>query len=255
MDTTQAAAPIPLRDRLIYALDGMSLDEALAAVRQLRSVVGLYKIGPSLVYQGGLEVARQVVQAGAPEPVRVFLDMKTWDIPETVMNTLGAIARYGGEAVVFATIHTFSLNFRRLLEARRSGQLRVKIFAVTLLTSQDEGDLREMGIRLGVEDYVLYMARRARDFGCDGVICSGHEVGRIKRELGKGFLAITPGIRPASGAVVGDDQKRIVTPRQAILDGADHLVVGRPIRMAPDPQAAARAIQQEIAAALAEANA
>jgi orotidine-5'-phosphate decarboxylase len=240
--------------RLIYALDGMSLDEALAAVRVLGRVVKVFKIGPGLVYEGGLAVAARIARAAPGGDAAVFLDLKSWDIPETLRNTLEAIVRHGGDAVALATLHSFGLAPETLhaFRARRGAGGRPRLLGVTLLTSQDQSDLAALGIGLGVEDFVLAMARRAQAAGCDGIVCSGHEVARVRRELPT-LLTVVPGIRPAAAGQ--DDQKRIVTPRQAILAGADHLVVGRPIRQAPDPLAAATAIQAEIQAALAERNA
>ncbi len=241
---------IPAKDRLIYALDGMALQEAIGAVRQLREVVKIYKVGPSLIYQGGLEVANQIVNAGGGEEVKVFLDMKTWDIPETVLHAIDTINAFGAESVVFATIHTYSLNLQKLVEAKKDRKF--KIFAVTLLTSQDQTDLADLQIQMSVEDYVLYMAKRAREFRCDGIICSGLEAKKIKEEIGRDFLTIVPGVRPAGFQLGTDDQKRVVTPREAILNGADYIVVGRPIRNSPDPLQAAQTIQDEIKLAISE---
>lgn len=244
---------VPLEDRLIYALDGMTREEATASVRRLCDVIEIYKIGPSLIYQGGLDVAVQLAKAGGDKRVRIFLDMKTWDIPETVLNAINTIEKLAGEAVVFATIHTEGSGaIGKIAAAKRTRPF--KLFAVTHLTSLDETDLRMRGITLPENEYVLRMARLARDAGCDGVICSGYEVGMIKREFGSDFLAITPGIRPAWARVAGDDQKRVVTPAEAIRNGADYIVVGRPIRTAADPVQAAWAIRKEIEAALREAG-
>ena len=250
MTTTRIDPHVPTENRLIYALDGMTLAESIAQVRRLRDVVKIYKVGPALIYEDGLRVANQIVKAGNGGNVQVFLDMKTWDIPETVLNAIDTIEKFGGDAVVFATVHTFNVNLRKLIDAKK--HRKFKIFAITLLTSQDEGDLKDLGISLSVEDYVLYMAKRAQEFGCDGVICSGLEAKRLKQELGKQFRVITPAVRPSWAIVAGDDQKRIVTPRQAILNGADYIVVGRPIRMAPDPVQAAQSIRNEIEKTLAE---
>lgn len=244
---------IPAEERLIYALDGMTLSEAVAAVRALQDVVRVFKIGPPLVYQGGLDAAHQLARAGHEGAARIFLDMKSWDIPDTVLRVLDSVEQYGGGAVAFATLHTYGLSFQALREAR--ARYSFQLLAVTLLTSQDASNLQELGIGMSVEDYVLYMARRAQDFGCDGVIASPLEAARIKAELGPDFRVVTPGVRPATFDTSGDDQKRFATPRQAILNGADYLVVGRPIRSAPDPLAAAAAIQQEIREALAERDA
>ena len=253
MEGTATDVSIPARGRLIYALDGMALEEAIDAVRQLRGVVKIYKVGPSLIYQGGLDVANQIVNAGIGDKVKVFLDMKTWDIPETLLHTIDAINTFGAESVVFATIHTYSLNLQKLVEAKKNRKF--KIIAVTLLTSQDQTDLAELQIQMSVDDYVLYMAKRAREFRCDGVICSGLEAKRIKEEIGRDFLTIVPGVRPAGFQIGTDDQKRVVTPREAILNGADYIVVGRPIRNSPDPLKAAKTIQDEIELAISELEA
>jgi orotidine-5'-phosphate decarboxylase len=250
MTGTGPGTGIPAEHRLIYALDRMTLAEAIASVRRLCGVIKIFKVGPALIYEGGLQAARQIAQAGGDQGVRIFLDMKTWDIPETVRNTLDAIEQFGAGTVLFATLHAQALTRNAAVQpqAKRS----FKLLAVTHLTSLGQADLAAMGIALSVGDYVLRMAERARESGCDGVICSGEEVGRIKARLGAAFLAVTPGIRPGGASVSQEDQQRIVTPRQAILNGADYLVVGRPIREASDPLGAAQAIQAEIADALRE---
>ncbi len=249
--TPAAPAPpgaIPAGERLIHALDGMALAEAVAAARALAGVVRLFKVGPALVYQGGLDACRQVARAGGPG-ARVFLDMKTWDIPEQVRGALAAVARFGGEDVAMVTVHG-DPGLRRALEA--PGPRPFRVFAVTLLTSAGPAQLAALGWQGAVTDFVVQQAREAREAGCDGVVCSGAEAGAVKAAL-PGCLTITPGIRPAWAQVAGDDQQRVVTPGEAIRQGADYLVVGRPIRAADDPRAAAGRIQAEIAAALEEA--
>jgi orotidine-5'-phosphate decarboxylase len=251
MTATVTRNMIPDQDRLIYALDGMSLEQAIRQVRALSDVIKIYKIGPALIYEGGMAVAAQIALAANGGNIRVFLDMKTADIPETMFSAIEAIERTDVQTVVFATIHAFG-NLRKVAEAKDKAKYKFKIFAITLLTSMDDSDLRDVGIQFSVPEYVLAMAKRAKSFGFDGVISSGQEARSIRSECGDDFLIVTPGIRLAGSAVESDDQKRVVTPRQAILNGADYIVVGRPIRRAPDPLAAAKAIQHEIATAVAD---
>ncbi len=251
MKGSSPAESIAPNDRLIFALDGMSEDEALKCVSDLQSEIGIFKIGPSLVYGSGLEIAHRIAEKGKERKIRVFLDMKTWDIPETVFRALEAIEQFGGQQVAFVTVHAFNTDLRRLLRPKEKRSFLV--FAVSLLTSLDKRNLEEFGSSLAVEEFVLRQAGRAIEFGLDGVIASGLEAGTIKREFGDALQVITPGIRPRWAEIKQDDQKRIVTPREAILNGADYLVVGRPIRNSPDgPLAAARRIQQEIREALRE---
>jgi orotidine-5'-phosphate decarboxylase len=171
---------------------------------------------------------------------RVFVDLKFFDVPETVR---GAVRGLQGRGVTFATVH----GNQAILEAAGMAKGDVKILAVTVLTSLDRGDLDDLGFQCDVERLVLSRARRALEAGCDGVISSGLEAPMLKRELGERVMVVTPGIRPVDNRP-SDDQKRVVDVAQAFANGADYIVVGRPIRNAPEPRAAALGIQRTIAA-------
>jgi len=239
---------IPLEDRLIVALD-TGPDEALALVRQLRPAVGIFKVGLQLLMAaGGLGILERLREEG----VRVFLDLKMLDIPETVGRALAEVqARH--PHVVFTTVHAFNRGLESALRARPAGSA-LQVLVVTLLTSMDTADLAALGIARSVEDFVLEQAGRAAEAGCDGVIASGLEAPALRARY-PALRIVTPGVRPATGQAGSDDQKRVVTPAQAILNGADHLVVGRPVTRPPaglTPADAARAILAEVRTALAE---
>ena len=226
-------ADIPRRERLIAALDVPGAAEARALVERLGDSVSFYKIGLELSTSGGyFELLDWLVKRGN----RVFCDLKLHDIPETVRR---AVANLRGRGVTFLTVHAD----RGVMGAAVQERGEVKILAVTVLTSTSQGDLAEQGYAGKLEDLALSRAAAAERIGCDGVITSGLEVSRIKSSFPK-LLAITPGIRPAGGDV--GDQKRVVDVAQAFRNGADYIVVGRPIRDAADPRAAAEAIQQTI---------
>jgi orotidine-5'-phosphate decarboxylase len=226
--------------RLMVALDLPDVAAARQMVARLGPSVGVYKIGMQLLFSGGLDLAAELRAAGQ----QVFLDAKLLDIEQTIRGASASIARLG---VAFLTIHGYG-SVARAAVAGRGTSRWPKILAVTALTSLDAADLAEMGLSVPVEDLVLRRARAARDAGCDGVVCSGQEAAAVRAACGPDFLIVTPGIRPAGEA--SDEQKRAVTPMEAIRAGADYLVVGRPILRAPDPRAAAEAIIDEIAAAL-----
>jgi len=195
-----------------------------------------YKVGLELFMAGGyFELIDWLVARGK----RVFVDLKFFDVPETVR---GAVRGLRGRGVSFATVH----GNQAILEAAGSEKGEVKILAVTVLTSLDRGDLDDLGFQCDVEQLVLSRARRALEAGCDGVISSGLEAPLIRAELGDRILVVTPGIRPVENRPA-DDQKRIVDVAQAFTNGADYIVVGRPIRQAVDPRAAAEGIQATIA--------
>jgi orotidine-5'-phosphate decarboxylase len=231
-----SAKAIPPRDRLIVALDVADAAEARALVGRLGDAVNFYKVGLELFMAGGcFELVEWLVREGK----RVFVDLKFFDVPETVR---GAVRGLRGRGVTFATVH----GNQAILEAAGAEKGEVKILAVTVLTSLDRGDLDDLGFKCDVGDLVLSRARRALAAGCDGVISSGLEAPLLKRELGERILVVTPGIRPVENRPA-DDQKRTVDVAQAFANGADYIVVGRPIRSAPDPRAAAQAIQATIA--------
>jgi len=227
---------IPREERLIAALDLASAGEAKTLVERLGDSVRFYKVGLELFMAGGVfELIDWLTKGGN----RVFVDLKFFDIPETVA---AAVRGLRSRDITFATVH----GNQAMLEAAGEAKGDVKILAVTVLTSLDQGDLDDLGFRCDIERLVLSRARRALEAGCDGVISSGMEAPALKRELGDRLLVVTPGIRPVQNRP-GDDQKRTVDVAQAFANGADYIVVGRPIRQAPDPRAAAQAIQAAIA--------
>jgi orotidine-5'-phosphate decarboxylase len=236
--TLLSTKPIPARERLIVPLDVPDREAALALVRQLGDAVSFYKLGLELFVSGAyFELARELADLGK----KLFFDLKLFDIPETVA---GAVRQLRSSPASFVTVH----GNQGILAAacREKGDL--KVLGVTVLTSLDRSDLVDLGFpaELDVADLVLSRARRALAAGCDGVISSGLEARRLREELGARFLIVTPGIRPVDNAAV-EDQKRVMTPRDAFLAGADYVVVGRPVRSAPDPRKAALAIQETIA--------
>ena len=226
---------IPPEERLIFALDVPGVDEARRLVGTLREAVQLYKVGLELFLAGG---AFELIDWLAENDRKVFLDLKLYDIPETVAR---AVRRLRERPVTFLTVHGDAA----ILEAacREKGDL--KILAVTVLTSLDRAGLRELGFQGEVPDLVLARARRALEVGCDGVICSGQEARLLRDHLGDELLIVTPGIRPSDNRPA-DDQKRVVTVEAALRSGADYLVIGRPIRDAPDPYQAALDVQGTI---------
>lgn len=228
------------KDRLIVALDLPDADAARALVRQLGDAATFYKIGMELSMAGGFFELLDWLKA---ERKKVFVDLKFFDIPETVARAVGNLAARGAD---FCTIHG---NQSMMEAAAKAKGAHLKVLAVTALTSLDRGDLDDLGFQCDVADLVLSRARRSLASGCDGVISSGMEVERLRREAPRELICVTPGIRPVENRVVAD-QKRVMTPSDAIRAGADHLVVGRPIRDAADPRAMAQAVQDEIAAAL-----
>ena len=224
------------RERLIVALDVASPVEARALVERIGDAACFYKLGLELLMAGGyFELVDWLVARGN----RVFADVKMFDIPETVAR---AVANLRGRGVTFATVH----GNQALMQAAAREKGELKILAVTVLTSLDRGDLDDLGFSCDVERLVLSRARRAMEAGCDGVISSGLEAGRLKAEFRDRLLVVTPGIRPVDNQP-SDDQKRTVDVGQAFANGADYIVVGRPIRQAADPRAAAEAIQRTIA--------
>jgi orotidine-5'-phosphate decarboxylase len=224
------------RDRLILALDVPTVGAAEAMVDRVGDSVGVYKIGYQLAYAGGLPFAEALARAGK----RVFLDLKLHDIGNTVAKGVESVARMGAS---FLTVHAYPQTMKAAVEAKAGSKL--KILAVTVLTSYDDADLAAAGYELTVRELVAARAEQARDIGVDGIVCSAEETAMLRPVIGAGMALVTPGIRPA-GAATGD-QKRIMTPAAAIAAGADYLVVGRPILEAADPKAAADAIVAEIA--------
>ncbi|HJV10400.1 MAG TPA: orotidine-5'-phosphate decarboxylase [Burkholderiales bacterium] len=222
-------------ERLIVALDVASAKDAQALVERLGEAVRFYKVGLELFMAGGyFELVEWIGQRGA----KVFVDLKFFDVPETVRR---AVANLRGRGVTFATVH----GNQAMMEAAAREKGEMKILAVTALTSLDRGDLDDLGFSCDVGRLVLSRARRAIEAGCDGVISSGLEAQALKSEFKDRLLVVTPGIRPVENRA--DDQKRTVDVAQAFANGADYIVVGRPIRDAADPRAAAQAVQATIA--------
>ena len=239
--TQLSVLSVPRRERLICALDVPSADAARGLVLALGESVTFYKVGLELFMAGGyFELIDRLVARGK----RTFVDLKFFDVPETVRS---AVRGLHGRGVSFATVH----GNQAMLEAAGREKGEVKILAVTVLTSLDRGDLDDLGFRCDVEQLVLSRARRALEAGCDGVISSGLEAPLIRAELGDRILVVTPGIRPVENRP-DDDQKRVVDVAQAFKNGADYIVVGRPIRQAADPRAAAEGIQATIATLFAD---
>jgi orotidine-5'-phosphate decarboxylase len=230
---------IPVQERLIVALDVPTIDEARSLIRSLNGVVSFFKIGLQLQLVAGLDLVQELIKEGK----KVFLDYKYFDIEETVKLAVANVAKIG---VNFLTVHGNSRIIKAAVEGRGNSDL--KILSVTVLTSLDGYDIRDLGFECSVEDLVLYRAKKALEAGCDGVIASGQEARAIREIAQDRLLIVTPGIRPGNISV--NDQKRSVTPAQAIKAGADYLVVGRPIRSAPDPRREAEKILAEIQSAV-----
>jgi orotidine-5'-phosphate decarboxylase len=230
------AASIDPRDRLIFALDVPDATAARQLVEQLGDSVTFYKVGLELMAAGGyFELVEWLLKRNK----KVFADLKFFDVPATVGRSVSLLAKRG---ITFATVH----GNQGIMEAAAAAKGELKILAVTVLTSLDRGDLDDLGFKCDVEALVLSRARRALEAGCDGVVASGLELPAMRRAIDKRLLVVTPGIRPVENRP-SDDQKRVVTVEQAFADGANYIVVGRPIRDAKDPRAAAEAIQQTIA--------
>lgn len=223
------------RDRLIVGLDLPTVDEARVLVSSLGDAISFYKIGYQLVFAGGLDFARQLIA----EDKKVFLDMKLLDIDNTVAKGVENVARMG---VSMLTLHAYPKAMRAAVNAARGSGLT--LLGVTVLTSMDEPDLHEAGYDCDPRSLVLRRAEQARDAGMGGIVCSAEEASEVRRIVGADMDIVTPGIRPA-GADAGD-QKRVMTPADALRAGSSHLVVGRPIVKAQDPKAAARAILAEM---------
>ena len=227
------------RDRLIVGLDIPTVSEARAIVSTLGDDVSFYKIGYQLVFAGGLDFARELIDEGR----KVFLDMKLLDIDNTVAKGVENIARMG---VSMLTLHAYPKAMQAAVEAAKGSGLT--LLGVTVLTSMDEADLREAGYDCDPRSLVLRRAGQARDAGMGGIVCSAEEAAAVRPIVGPDMNIVTPGIRP-TGSDAGD-QKRVMTPADALRAGSSHLVVGRPVVKAPDPKVAARAILAEMAGAL-----
>jgi orotidine-5'-phosphate decarboxylase len=223
------------RERLIVALDVPAVAAAEAIAAQLGESVWFYKIGYQLAFAGGLPFVDRLIARGK----QVFLDLKLHDIGNTVEKGVESVAQMG---VTFLTVHAYPQTMKAAVEGKRGSKLR--ILAVTVLTSYDDADLAAAGYEMSVTELAAARAAQARDIGVDGLVCSAEEAASLRDIAGPGMVLVTPGIRPAGSA--SGDQKRIMTPARAIESGADYLVVGRPILEARDPKAAADAILAEI---------
>ena len=233
-----SAKDIPCNERLIFALDVSSVAEAKELVNQLGDSVVFYKVGLQLFMAGGyFELVEWLVEQGK----KVFVDLKFFDVPQTVQSAVRQLKKYGA---TFATVHGND----SILAAAVKEKDGPKILAVTMLTSLDQGDIEDLGFKADVKEVVLSRARRALKIGCAGVISSGLEAPDIRAEVGEQLLIISPGIRPVKNT---DDQKRTVDVEEAFYNGADYIVIGRPIREPKDfasPKEAADSIQARIKA-------
>jgi len=231
-----SSKPIPTHERLIMALDLPSIPEAQAMVETLGDSVTFYKVGMELFMSGDYFGFIDWLKANNK---KVFVDLKFFDISATVGRAIKALSHKG---VDLATIHGNDA----IMEAAAANKGDLKVLAVTVLTSLDRGDLDDLGFQCDVRELVLSRAKRALAIGCDGIISSGLEVAMIRQQLNDRLLVITPGIRPVDNRC-DDDQKRVVSVEQAFQNGADYIVVGRPIRDAQNPKQVAETIQQQIA--------
>ena len=228
---------IEARDRLIVALDLPDVDAAQDMVEKLEGVANFFKVGLSLQLASGVE---DLIRSLISRNNKVFLDYKYYDVPETVKKAVSQAARLG---VSFLTIHGTTDIIKAAMNGKKGSSL--KLFTVTVLTSMESSDLAEMGyVHTSVEEMVVFRAHKALEAGCDGVIASGREAGKIKEFAGSRLLVVTPGIRP--DGYPEDDQKRKVTAAQAVLAGADYLVIGRPITDEADPRKAAQEILEQM---------
>jgi orotidine-5'-phosphate decarboxylase len=228
---------IATNERLIFAMDVPDCDQARELAEVLGDAVVFYKLGLELMMSGGYF---ELLDWMLARNKKVFADLKFFDIPATVGS---AVRRLKDRGASFVTVH----GNQSIMEAAAANKgADMKVLAVTVLTSLDRGDLDDLGFDCDVGALVLSRARRAFEAGCDGVISSGLEVPKLREHVDAGLLVVTPGIRPVDNKPTGD-QKRVVSVEQAFRNGADHIVVGRPIRDAASPRAAAEAIQATIA--------
>lgn len=232
---------IPINERLIVALDVPSFEEAQKLVNALGETVQFYKLGLEILMSGDYFRSIDWLRGKGK---KIFADTKFFDVPQTVAS---AVAQLRKQEVEFATVHGNDA----ILAAACGEKGSVKILAVTVLTSLDQKDMEALGFQADIKEVVTSRARRALEIGCDGVISSGQEVPALRESLGERLIIVVPGVRPGENREV-DDQKRVVGVRQAFLGGADYIVMGRPIRKAPDPRRAVEGIQSEIAAVFAE---
>jgi len=232
---------IPLNERIIFALDVNSKKEAEEWIDRLGNHINFYKVGLQLFIAEWFPVIDMITKRGH----KVMCDLKIFDVPATVKLALVQLRNRG---VTFATVHGNDPILRAAVEVKNG----LKILSVTVLTSFGEEDMKEMGFAGTIEDLVFNRAKRALQLGCDGIVSSGLEAARLRDNLGDNLLIVTPGIRPGKNIEIPqDDQKRIVTAQEAIINGADYVVVGRPISTANDPIAVVESMQKEIQKGLA----
>lgn len=228
---------LPLNKRIIFALDVRTPAEARQWVERLEDQIRFFKVGLELFLGAGFPIIDWIVDRG----LEVMVDLKLFDVPQTVSSAVRQLTNRG---ITYTTVHGNDAIVKAAIDARAE----VKILAVTVLTSLDQGDLLDLGFQCSPEELVLSRARRALQSGCDGVVASGLEAQKIRKELGSRLLVVVPGVRPVENRP--DDQKRIIDVRSAFLNGADQVVIGRPIRQAPDPVALIREMQEQIAECL-----
>ncbi len=237
-------------ERIIFPLDVSSIDEAKKYIQLLKNNIGVFKVGLELFVREGPKVLKMISDE---THAKIFLDLKFHDIPETVRRSQRAAYAHG---VDFITVHCDEE--KKLLKAvANSTKKNTMVLGITVLTSLSKEDIIHSGIKKELQNplkLALHRAETAKKSGCDGVVCSGKEVKAIKEKFGNDFIVVVPGVRPSWSKISNDDQSRITTPHEAINDGADYLVIGRPIRDAGDPADAAKKIADEIAKALNNSN-
>ena len=232
-----SAYPIPLEDRIIFALDLADPREAIDLVDRLAEQIRFFKVGLQLFFAGGWPVVEYIVGKGC----KVMLDLKLYDIPATVQL---AVRQFADRGISFTTVHGYG----PVVEAALAAESSIQILAVTVLTSFGPEQVAELQFPGSVDDLVLQRAATVLGVGCHGVVCSAREARLLRQQLGSDFVMVTPGIRPAGAKL--NDQQRVAAPGQAIAAGADYLVIGRPIRDAADPASCIASIQEEIKLAL-----
>ncbi len=237
--TCTTTKSIEMNKRIIFALDVESPSEAKDWVCRLEERIRFFKVGLQLFLAGGFSIVEWILARGS----EVMLDLKFFDVPQTVASAVGQLR---GKGISFTTVHGNDAIVRAAVEAKHD----VKILAVTVLTSLDDADMRDLGFRCSAEAVVLSRARRALELGCEGVVSSGLEAPMLRDRLGERFLAVVPGVRPFANTQ--DDQKRVVDVREAFLNGADYVVIGRPLRRAENPLLLAESMQCDIETALKE---
>jgi len=238
------------KDRIIFALDFQSLKEATPLIRDLKDHVGLFKVGLTLLLSEGIKVINQIQDITGDQKAKTFLDLKLGnrnDIPNQMLGMLSVLIS-SSPGVEFITVHMMQ-GEKIVKEVVDKFKNETKVLGVTVLTSTSEEESKSL-YGTDVLDSVIALSNTAKEAGCNGVVCSGREVKAIKKLFGHGFITVTPGIRPSWSRIPNDDQRRVTTPREAIENGADYIVVGRPISLDKDPVGAADRISEEIAQAL-----